>query len=113
MKTIKLLMIAAIMAFSFSSFANDGNTKGNNISKFISNQLQSDYLSVLIENEMDVKIEFYINSDNEIVVMNTDSENEELDRYIKSHLNYSELDVENVRHKEPYFITIQFKMSNK
>ncbi len=88
MNSIKTLLIVLAIALSNVLVAsNDPSTKTPSpISKEISQLLVKPGFT--IENELSAKITFVTNSDNEIIVLKVDTDNETLDNFIKSRLNY-------------------------
>lgn len=92
MRTTKALFLVLTMMLSTSLFASKLPNKA--ISKIISKEI-----SKLLENpnfsiaeDMDVTVIMTINKKNEIVVLSVDSNNnEEVEYYIKSRLNYNRI----------------------
>jgi hypothetical protein len=115
MKTVKLLagVIAfAIVTMSSSIYANDENDP-----ETISN-LRSDIVKLVDApllgdngiNIAEVKLKFYINKDQEIVVVDTGTENNYLDSFLKNRLNYHKIKDNNLK-PGIYNIKITFKAS--
>jgi hypothetical protein len=115
MKTVKLLagVIAfTIVSMSSSLYANDGNDP-----EAISN-LRSDIVKLVHApdlgdngiNNAEVKLKFYINKDQEIVVVDTGTENHYLDSFLKNRLNYHRVKDNNLK-PGIYNIKITFKAS--
>ena len=115
MKTVKLLagVIAfAIVSMSTNLYANDGNDP-ETISNLRSNIVKLVDAPNLGENGIsnaEVKLKFYINKDQEIVVVDTGTENNYLDSFLKNRLNYHKVKDNNLR-PGIYNIKITFKAS--
>ncbi|MBK8505720.1 MAG: hypothetical protein IPL46_28095 [Saprospiraceae bacterium] len=114
MKTVKLIagVIAfAIVSMSTSLYANDGDPET------ISN-LRSDILKLVDGPQLgehgiyhrEVKLKFYINADQEIVVIETGTEDNYLDSFLKNRLNYHKVKYNNLK-PGIYNIKITFKAS--
>ena len=113
MKTVKLLscMLGLIvLTFASNVYANDGEdpeTISNLRTKIVKlvddpNLGEHDIVSA------EVKLRFYINKENEIVVVESGTENNYLDNFLKSRLNYQRIKGENLK-PGMYNIKITFK----
>jgi hypothetical protein len=96
MKTVKMLScMLGLVALSFTSnvYANDGEDP-----EVISN-LRSKIIKLVDDPNLgdhdiataEVKLRFYMNRDNEIVVVESGTENNYLDNFLKSRLNYQKI----------------------
>lgn len=103
MRTIKTLLLVAVVAFSSALYASDKPTKdtSNAISEEIGKLLKDP--SFTVEDDVFANVKVLFNEDNEIVVLSVDSETKGIDGYIKSRLNYKELSNE-VNNKNRYYI---------
>ncbi|MGK0391809.1 MAG: hypothetical protein ACI94Y_004576 [Maribacter sp.] len=115
MKNLKFLILAVTLAFSTSLFANNGNDPvddNKDISTVIYEKLTSPDLNIAMgnEKEVDVLIKCRVNRNNEIVVMGTNAEDEDMDGYIKGKLNYEILDVSGLQYDKMYFINVKFQI---
>jgi hypothetical protein len=115
MKNLKFLILAVTLAFSTSLFANNGNDPvddNKDISTVIYEKLTSPDLNIAMgnEKEVDVLIKCRVNRNNEIVVMGTNAEDEDMDGYIKRKLNYEILDVSGLQYDKMYFINVKFQI---
>ncbi len=111
MKTMKLFLAAAILFASQFTFANndpknDDLTLRDDIRKEIIQLIQKGEW----KEEIDFNITFYINSKNEILVSNTN--NEENDEKIKSLLNYRKINLGKKlkNNTEVYTIPVKIKI---
>ncbi len=94
MKTVKVLMFVLAITFTNLSMANTNPTKKEGITsvtKAIGTLLNKPGFE--IKEDLTAKVTFMLNMDNEIVVLTVDTESSQLERYIKSRLNYNELAV--------------------
>jgi len=103
MRTIKILALVCAIAFSGTSFASDNPTKDNSnaISQEIGKLLKAPRFTV--EDDVFATVKVFFNEDNEIVVLTVDSDQEGVDGYIKSRLNYKSLK-NDVNNKNRYYI---------
>lgn len=115
MKTVKLL--AGVIAFAFVSmsstlYANDGNDPEtiSNLRSDIVKLVEAPNLGENGINSAEVKLKFYINKDQEIVVVDTGTENNYLDSFLKNRLNYHKVKDNNLK-PGIYNIKITFKAS--
>ena len=93
-----------------SAFANTNPIKNSDLAKdelrkIIAKKIKSLDLSNLQIKDNDVKIQFTINDENEIIVLRTD--NKELDKLVKSSLNYRETGIQNLSKNTLYSISIK------
>ena len=115
MKTVKLfagVIAIAIVSMSSNLYANDGNDP-ETISILRSNIVKLVDAPDLGENgirSVEVKLKLYINKDQEIVVVDTGTENNYLDSFLKNRLNYHKVKDNNLR-PGIYNIKITFKAS--
>ncbi len=111
MNTIKTTVLAMALAIGSITYANTEArvpSKPTSISKAISKLLDKHNLK--LNAEVDARVTFTVNNNNEIVVVNVDSKNESLVSYVKARLNYKKLDVAAVSGKM-YFLPIKVQRS--
>ncbi|MCH2032089.1 MAG: hypothetical protein MK202_01100 [Tenacibaculum sp.] len=96
MKSIKILLVAVLIAFSNTVSANettpgDDRVKVSVISKQIQKLLENPNFPV--EQNFMVKIKLTVNNENEIVVLSVDTrgDKETIGAFVKSRLNYKKL----------------------
>jgi len=97
MKNLKLIALVFAFAISAVSFATPFNTV-NPLSELrdeITNIL-GDEFTVAIETEVKAEVQFMLNDKNEIVIVSVISENSDLDRYVKSKLNYKKVNTSGI-----------------
>jgi hypothetical protein len=93
MKRIKALLLVVALTFNSVLFAStnsedlkaDSAVITNEIGKLLQNP------SFLIEKEIVARVTLTLNKNNEMVVLSVDSENTQIESFIKSRLNYNEL----------------------
>ena len=93
MRTIKALLLVVALTFNSVLFAStttedlkaDSAVITNEIGKLLQNP------SFLVEKEIVARVTLTLNKNNEMVVLSVDSENTEIEGFIKSRLNYNEL----------------------
>ena len=96
MKTIKSFVLIAALVVSSVLSASTPKAKAeatNNQFKQVTEAVESllSNPTFAVEKEMTAEVTLTINKDNEIVVLSVDCENESLEGYLKSRLNYNEL----------------------
>ena len=97
MKNLKLIAVVFAFAISAVSFATPFNTD-NPLSELrdeITNIL-GDEFTVDIDTEVKAEVRFILNDKNEIVIVSVISENSDLDRYVKSKLNYKKVNTSGI-----------------
>ena len=94
MRKISLVLVVAMLFSTGGLLAND--LDGVNPTKTLTTQI-SKLLSTnnLTENEVDVKaqVRFTINKNREIVILSVDTDNKEVEEFVKSRLNYKKVDM--------------------
>ncbi len=114
MRKFSVLMVAAMLLATGSIFANDSkkNSKKADPSKSLSTQiadLLDDNSFVLEKGDWTANVKFILNNDKEIVVLSVDTDNEVLEGFVKSRLNYKK--VENAAYKEGRAFTIPVRIT--
>jgi len=94
MKTIKTVLIILAMTLTTVVSANNNPNKERPVTKTESSLIAKEISSMLVKPDFDIKNElkanvtFVSNGNNEIVVLKVETNNEQLDQFIKSRLNY-------------------------
>ncbi len=109
MKKSKLFFAAIICALftSVSAFANTGDNNPTDIRNEIVSLVSKIDISDLENTYERAYVQFMVNADNEIVVVNVSSK--EMASRIKSKLNYKKLKTEEVKQNEIYTVPLVFK----
>lgn len=103
-------VVAIGLLTSFSAFAVDTEPKTTNekIREKIVN-LIGDKISVEITKDTSVEISFMFNNKSEVVIISVDSTEDSVDTFIKSKLNYKNLNVKGVQKGEIYRVPLTLK----
>ncbi len=115
MKTVRMLSCLLVLAFfslSSSMFANDGDDPQaiSNLRSNIVQLVESPDLGEHGITKEEVKLKFYINKDQEIVVVDTGTDNLYLDSFLKNRLNYQKVKEKNLK-PGMYNLKITFQAS--
>ncbi|WOC40194.1 hypothetical protein [Polaribacter sp. HL-MS24] len=115
MKNLKII-IAVVSIALLTTFSLQATEKNNSKSN---NELRAKIVAVIgtkmpihIKKESTATISFIMNTKNELVILNIDSDNEEVSSYIKNKLNYKKMDVEGTLRGETYSLTFKVKVKN-
>ncbi len=108
MKKISLVLVAAMLLFTGSILAND--VKDNDPAKSLSAQIteilnNNDFSEEVIDESAQVR--FTLNKQGEIVVMSVDTENVELESFVKARLNYRKVKVDNLEEGKLFTVFIR------
>ena len=111
MRKVSLMLVAALLLSTGSIFANDAKTevkssKTQNLSEQIGNFLNNNnFNEEYCGNEAQVL--FMLNDDKEIVVLSVDTETEDLEGFIKSRLNYKQVDITTYEVGKKYTVSVR------
>ena len=116
MKTIKSIVLVALIAFSsvLSANTNPENARkataaeSNVITQEVGKLLKSP--SFIIEKEIVANVTLTINKNNEIVVLSVDTDDETLENFVKSRLNYNELPSSVVSKDKTFIVPVRLEM---
>ena len=111
MKNLKILLIVLLAStFSLTSFANvsEGNPESD-LRQEILDYIDQPSTTVYDSEYMVTNLKFMVNSDRELVVVDTGTENERLDNYLKNKLNYKRVDTNQVEYHKMYSVKVIFK----
>jgi hypothetical protein len=111
MKKVSLMLVAALLLSTGSIFANDSKkdakaNKTENLSQQITKILNSNSFDEK-HNGYEAQVLFMLNSDQEIVVLSVDTDQEDLEGFIKSRLNYQEVDLNNFEEGKKYTVSVR------
>jgi len=103
------LFFAALMLFMTSTvFAttvptvNEPSTTNEQITKLLQNP------EFIVAHEMVANVLFTVNDDNEIIVLSVETDNDEVEAYVKNRLNYQKLD-SNLELGKQYVLPVRIK----
>ncbi|HMB63504.1 MAG TPA: hypothetical protein VKN36_10550 [Eudoraea sp.] len=108
MRKISLVLVAAMLCTAGNVVANHTNPKdpGKLLSTQIGKLLQDNFF--IVENtDLTAKIRFTINEENEIVVLSVNTENEVLEAFVKSRLNYQKVRLQGIKEGRMYTVPIR------
>ncbi|MRI01985.1 hypothetical protein GH721_15685 [Kriegella sp. EG-1] len=108
MRKLSLVMVAAMLLFTGSIFANEVNSNEptKSLSEQISEILKDNELSEYIVNQS-AQVRFTLNNEGEIVVMSVDTKNDKLESFVKAKLNYKKVALKEVKEGKLYTIAIR------
>jgi hypothetical protein len=111
MKTVRIFTLVMAVAM-LSSFTVDGKNKPESpeseLREKITKLIRKPDLKLIPIHEREVTVEFIITRENKLVVLDVDTYNEPLKKYIKQKLNYHKVAVDGVRKLMPYRIDLTF-----
>ncbi len=116
MKTIKIALLVFVIAFTSTLSASTDPIKTKRpsskiesaeVAKQISRLLEKPTFS--IEKELTAFVTFTLNKENEIVVLSVKTDDETIENYIKSRLNYNKLDLK-LDSEKKYGVPISIKI---
>ncbi|MBK8346152.1 MAG: hypothetical protein IPL08_00510 [Saprospiraceae bacterium] len=105
MRSLKNLLV--VLCFSFvANMAVAGDIPGNKKTETLQIQtmLKSVDFNRFLEKETHLNISFFINAQNEIIVVSTN--NKELDSIVKSTLNYQKISIDELSYNKVYTIPV-------
>lgn len=108
MKSLKSFI--AVLGFALMtqlSFASNGNVTKKPESAQIQTMLNTIDFTGLIKSDTKLNISFFINSQNEIIVVTTN--NKDLDNVVKSTLNYKKIAVNELEYNKVYTVPVHIK----
>ena len=111
MRKISFVLVAAMLLTAGSSFANNNPTKkdkpGKSLTAQIGDILNNNNFTESEEGHR-AQVLFMLNDDKEIVVLSVDAdENSSLEGFIKSKLNYQEVDLANYEEGKKFTVSVR------
>ena len=116
MKTIKSIVLVALIAFSSVVSANTNPENPVKTTKAESNVITQQVEKLLqdptfeIEKDIIASVTLTINKKNEIVVLSVDTDDETLEGFVKSRLNYNELPSNEVTKEKTFIVPVRLQM---
>lgn len=109
-KSLGLLVVAMVLNVSFAS-ASDLKIEKSYVktNQEFARFLEPSFGNGELENDVIVKVRVYVTANNEIVVLQTNTENVELANYIKETLNYKKLTSDELVSGRNYVFNVNFK----
>ncbi|WP_417444894.1 hypothetical protein [Joostella sp.] len=108
MKNFKLTLILALLAVSNIVMASNNDPKPTNseVSKQLSLILGTPSFRVS-DNDMLAKVHFMVNKKSELIVLTVTAENEMVEDYIKSRMNYEKINNSSLEAGKEYLINVR------
>jgi len=116
MKIIRLLTLTlalTICAVISMGAKNNPESPDELLRTKITQLVRNPDLKLVPIHERDVTLEFIVTRDNKIVVLDVDTYNSVLEKYIKQKLNYHQISVKGIRKMTPYRIELAFVTKSK
>ncbi|WP_394749860.1 hypothetical protein [Spongiimicrobium salis] len=110
MRKFSLVFAAAMLLMTGSIFANNGDTEKKPSNRQLAAQIGALLESnnfIVEEHDVTANVKFTLNSDQEIVVLSVDSEDESLVKFVKGRLNYQKVKTENFREGKMYTVPVR------
>ena len=113
MKNLKIL--ALVVAMTIGSFVSATTNpiktvESASISKSVGELLKNPGFQ--LDQEVDAVVDIFINSDDEMVVLSVDTDNEKVEQYIKSRLNYKKVENTTLGNKKSFKVPVKMVKSN-
>ncbi|QLE02073.1 hypothetical protein HX109_11090 [Galbibacter sp. BG1] len=112
MKTIKLFLTVALMAVATTVLANENDPKPTNkaVSEQLSTILGTPAFKVT-DKDLLARVHFMVNKDHELIVISVKAENEMVEDYIKSRMNYKKIEKNSLQLGEDYVVDVRIVAS--
>jgi len=110
MRKLSLVFAAAVLFTTGNVFANDSESVDP--SKSLTEQISELLSNNVFDNEnqdLTAKVLFTLNHNKEIVVISVDTENEALEGFVKSKLNYQEVALNDFHEGKLYTVPVRIK----
>jgi hypothetical protein len=109
----KLILSIIVTLFMGSAFATvrgiDPIVDSKNATKKLSELLHSSQIGVELNEEILVNVKIMLNNDNEIIVLNVDTNNSVIENFVKTKLNYQKLTSNVLKTEVQYNFDVRFK----
>lgn len=111
MKNLKIFLFLLLAStVSITSFASTPDVKPNNdLRTEIVNYLDNPSLTVFDNDQMVANILFMVNDENELILVDSGTNNDKLDIYLKAKLNYRRVSSSDVEYYKLYSVKVIFK----
>jgi len=107
MRITKSILMTALFALILGTASASTNPETNSARNEIKNLIEKADIADNIEVDIIVKVNFMVNSNNEIIIISTDQKN--LDSSIKSALNYKKLNSSDIKVNMNYTLPVSLK----
>lgn len=108
MRKFSLVLVAAMLLSVGGIFAN--NPKKANPEKTLSTQiaeLLDNNPFIVADHDLTAQVKFMLNNKKEIIVISVDTDNELLEGFVKSRLNYKKVDSKDCKRGETYTVPVR------
>ena len=113
MKKVQYLFVAllATLFFTTTAIANTSNVSPeSSLRAEIVDLIEAPSADILLGEECCVAdMRLMVNRDNELIVVDTGTKNAQLDKYLKSKLNYKKVTTSDIQYFNFYFIKVEFR----
>ncbi|MCW5515977.1 hypothetical protein [Muriicola sp. Z0-33] len=101
------LLFAAMLLSAGTLLANADKPKNpsNDLSAQIGELLENN--SFIVDNDLTAEVKFTVNGDREIVVLSVDTDNANLESFVKSRLNYEKVELQEYREGKTYTVPVR------
>jgi len=107
MRVTKSILLSALFALVIGTASANTNPNTNTARNEIKTLIQKSNLADDLQNDVTVNVTFMVNAKNEIIIMSTDQD--KLDRSIKSTLNYKKLKSSDMKVNVTYTLPVVLK----
>ena len=102
-----LLMTSISLTVVNAAISGDSALNQNQLRKAILSHLKGSNKLILSEDRTAI-VKFIVNHQNEIVVLEVETEYEQIAQFVKSQLNYQKINVDGVKNMITYFVNVTF-----
>ncbi len=108
MKSLKIFVLALALFTINVSAANLNPIKPTDDLRIeIVDLIGTNYMDEMVENEYSAEVLFTVNSKRELIVLSVDSDNSQLESYLKGKLNYKKVDHRPAQPGEIYLLPVK------
>jgi hypothetical protein len=113
MKKVSLLMVAIALLISGNVLATEGTSSPTDPQSKICSQiydlLHENRFELNEQGELTASVRFILNTENEIVVLSVDTEDDRLEGFVKTRLNYHKVADQNIEVGKVYEVPIRIR----
>jgi len=112
MKNIRVLFVvlfASLFTMTTVNAANSNAKPENNLRTEVIDLLGAPDLSFTEGGEIEAKLLFMINDNNELILIDSGTENVYLENYLRTRLNYKKVNTDNIAYYKFYAMNVQFR----
>ena len=112
MRKVKVFLFALVAGLLFTSTAMasvDGLNPKPNLRAEIIKLIDQPEAEILQGQDLTANLRLMVNGENELIVLDTGTDDPLLDNYIKSKLNYKKVEAADINYFKFYFVKMEFK----